>query len=415
MLDNISFLPIISYTVLFFLIIYIYLELSNSIFSVFKIFCMSLIMAIIFYLYPFLNINDSILFQFLSKYLFLIIILLILNKNNIYQIIYYSTTINTLYFIIYVSIFYLGSFNISALFLNLELIDQIAIFGTIIIYLMFYNIKLIKFTITASKYDMYLTSVNLLSSMVIPCFFSINPNPATWSSYYFLMLIITYSIIVLCMFFLNKLTNITKKTIIDETLSRYKTAINVFTENINKEKQEARKLRHDIKKHLIIIKELLASNHLNEAINYLDKIQLSTSHNLNDYTGNIILDAYLSHIIINNQKINFKINAINFNNLDNNNLDFIILITNVIDNAVENISSPYYIQAFFRLEENMVTLKITNSTLNNPINTGFKSNKNTDNHGLGITIITDIVAKYNGNIIYSYENNLFTVYIELKI
>lgn len=247
MLDNISFLPIISYTVLFFLIIYIYLELSNSIFSVFKIFCMSLIMAIIFYLYPFLNINDSILFQFLSKYLFLIIILLILNKNNIYQIIYYSTTINTLYFIIYVSIFYLGSFNISALFLNLELIDQIAIFGTIIIYLMLYNIKLIKFIITASKYDMYLTLVNLLSSMVIPCFFSINPNPATWSSYYFLMLIITYSIIVLCMFFLNKLTNIAKKTIINETLSRYKTAINIFTENINKEKQEARKLRHDIK------------------------------------------------------------------------------------------------------------------------------------------------------------------------
>lgn len=153
---------------------------------------------------------------------------------------------------------------------------------------------------------------------------------------------------------------------------------------------------------------------MNEAINYLDKIQLSTSHNLNNYTGNIILDVYLNHIINNNQKINFKINAINFNNLDNN-LDFIILITNIIDNAVENISSPYYIQAFFRLEENMITLKITNSTLNNPINTGFKSNKNTDNHGLGMTIITDIVAKYNGNVIYSYENNLFTVYIELKI
>lgn len=217
------------------------------------------------------------------------------------------------------------------------------------------------------------------------------------------------------MFFLNKLINIAKKIIINETLSRYKTAINIFTENINNEKQEARKLRHDIKKHLIIIKELLASNHLDEAIDYLDKIQLSASHNLNDYTGNIILDAYLSHIINNNQKINFKINSINFNNLDNNNLDFIILITNVIDNAVDNISSPYYIQAFFKLKENMLTLKITNSTLNNPINTGFKSNKNTDSHGLGMTIITDIVTKYNGNIIYSYESNLFTVYIELKI
>lgn len=132
---------------------------------------MSLIMATIFYLYPFLNTNSSILVQFLSRYLFLIIILLFLNKNNIYQIIYYSTTINILYFIIYISVFYLGSFHISTLFLNLNFIDQIAIFGTIIIFLMLYNIKLIKFTITANKYDMYLTLVNLLSSMVIPCFF----------------------------------------------------------------------------------------------------------------------------------------------------------------------------------------------------------------------------------------------------
>lgn len=63
----------------------------------------------------------------------------------------------------------------------------------------------------------------------------------------------------------------------------------------------------------------------------------------------------------------------------------------------------------------MLILKITNSTSNNPIDTGFKSNKDPDRHGLGMSIITDIVAKYNGNIIYSYENNLFTVYIELQI
>lgn len=347
MLNNIQYLfPLISYFVLFFLIIYIYQELSNLRYSIFKTCFITIIMTIIYYLYLFLNINNSILMQFLFKYLFLIIILLILNKNNIYQIIYYSTTINTLYFIIYVSIFYLSFSNLNILFLNLAFIDQIAIFGAIITYLMLYNTKLIKFTITSSKYDIYLTLVNFLSALVIPCFFSINSNIATWSSAYFFMLIITYALIILCIFFLNKLIKIVKKDLINETLFKYKTAINIFTENINYEKQEAKKLRHDIKKHLIIIKELLASNHLNEAINYLDKITLTPTHNINEYTGNIILDAYLSHVINNQQIIKFKIISNHFSDLDNN-LDFIILITNLIDNAVENIGPPYCIQAFF--------------------------------------------------------------------
>lgn len=406
---------IISYTVLYFLIIYIYSQLSNYNLSINKNIIVSLISGIVLYLQLILEINSNILIQFLFRFLFLIVILMILNKNNIFQIIYYSTTINALYLIIYISIFYLSTIKIEGLFFNLIFIDYLAVFGTVIIYLILCHLKLIKFKMTTNKYGGYLIIINFLSSLIIPCLFLINENPATWSFFYFFMLFVIFVIIILCMYFLNKLIDMEKKLIINESYSRYKTMINIFSKNINHEKKEARKLRHDSKKHFILIKELLISNQLDEAINYLDKIHISGFKNMNSYTNNIVLDAYLNYVIDNNQNINFEIKSLNLNNFDNDNLDYIILITNIIDNAIENISIPYNLKAFFKFEEEKIILKVINNTLINPINTGFKSNKKENGHGLGMMIITDIVNKYNGDIIYSYEDKVFSVYVELDI
>lgn len=177
------------------------------------------------------------------------------------------------------------------------------------------------------------------------------------------------------------------------------------------------KYMHDYKNQLNCIQGLLEKGQVKESLNYIGELTGGIRKNT-DYVDT-------NHVIVNvilNQKYQYALEngitmVINVNDLSRlvmRKEDLVILLSNLLDNAIEackNIAADKIIQLKMVIEEESLILSVRNP-MNMPIKVEGKrilsSKKDRQNHGIGLLNIENVVRKNHGTSSIKCEDGYFS-------
>ena len=185
-----------------------------------------------------------------------------------------------------------------------------------------------------------------------------------------------------------------------------------------------RGFKHDLKNHLITVKNLIMLDKKDEVLEYIDKI-FNVGKLKNDYinTGNVVIDSILNFKLqqLNDLDLKFDYNILVPNNLDIEDFDLVIILSNILDNAIEANLKDLPIEKFINLKikfnKGRLLINLSNSFdgilkyKNNKIITK-KLNKDGMN-GIGLKNIKKVANKYNGLVNINTYKNIFEIDIIL--
>ena len=175
--------------------------------------------------------------------------------------------------------------------------------------------------------------------------------------------------------------------------------------------EKVNKLRHDIKNHFILIKEM---SHNQEVIHYieqmfpeLEKIRIEDK----EISGHLYIDAIIHTRQLMYDNVQVIGEFTNIKDLKLNELDLSLLLFNLLDNAFQASHEVNgYVKIEMKYDDCHLILRIENNCKGK---TDFKSRK--INHGYGLKIVRDIVEKYDGTIDFISQENIVIVKVGLNI
>ena len=226
----------------------------------------------------------------------------------------------------------------------------------------------------------------------------------TYSIYIILLLVFLLAFLII--FERNFCSNKEKKNMeLQEISNKYVLKALQQYKNSN---EEYRVLNHDIKNHLIAIDDLLSSNQIDEAKEYISSLIGTYQKNkIGFFTGDDLIDGLLTmkYETAKQYDIKFEIAANLANIVDISSIDKCTIFGNALDNAIEANASKdidnKFIQIKSRKASNLVIITISNSFDGNihQVDKKFLSTKNNPTmHGIGISNIEKAVNKYGGEI-----------------
>ena len=185
--------------------------------------------------------------------------------------------------------------------------------------------------------------------------------------------------------------------------------------SLKKEQEKIDKFRHDMKNHLICIKNLAKTE---ESEKYIEKINFEINQNTVDFnTGSPILDIifYEKSLICIDKKIEYQFDV------DYSKCEFIDVIdtcsifSNLLDNAIEACDKITQGKRFISIKGNKINnffvIKCENSKINDILYEGKNiatDKENKDLHGIGLKSIRDSFEKYDGVINIEISDEKFT-------
>lgn len=189
-----------------------------------------------------------------------------------------------------------------------------------------------------------------------------------------------------------------------------KTSISIDQKN----REELEKIRHDIKNQLFYVSALLQQDKKEEALDYIDQYvknqEVLFSFSCSNNVVNSIINLELSKAKMYNVKLNLKIVVPPVLPFEDN--DIVSLLTNMIDNALENYDGEK--------EDEGISVCILKQNdyirffVSNPIdlakydkNNLLKTRKDEKRHGYGTKIIKNIADKYKGFADFNIEGDRF--------
>lgn len=245
---------------------------------------------------------------------------------------------------------------------------------------------------------------------------------------------ITFSIIIIvCMIFIALITKISNK-IVDNKFDNQKKSFleyyeKMYTDYHNKTEKnlmEIRKIKHDFNNSMQVVKSLINNNNLKDASSLVTQLEESYNNDSQIYCNNPILNVILQNAneYCLSNGIEFHTDCFIPEKLSINAVDICNISNNMLQNAFEaisninsnDVSKNIYFSAW--QDNNMIFIKTINSK-GNSIKLKDKkiltSKIDTQNHGLGLDIIEHIAIAYDGNVIIDYDQNSFTVLVQLNI
>ncbi len=180
--------------------------------------------------------------------------------------------------------------------------------------------------------------------------------------------------------------------------------------------ESVRRLKHDMKNHMMVIASYLNKNEYEEAKQYTSTIldKLNSVHTYVE-TGN----SLLNHIL--NEKFNLargkgisvkaEIENISFSRMES--IDFSAMLSNILDNAIEACEDECaQIQVQIAMKRSYDTILVKNKIKESVLEKNpslCTTKKVEDSHGIGISQIIKIVEKYDGFFDFYEENGWFCV------
>lgn len=172
---------------------------------------------------------------------------------------------------------------------------------------------------------------------------------------------------------------------------------------------------HDVDKHVTSIEKLYACGENSDATEYVKEIKNMLKPLIPvKYTGNPILDILLTDkaTISKEKGITFSVK------MDNIKLDFLEAIDattifgNLIDNAIEaaeKVTGEKYISINISPYQEMILIKIENTSLPLKWKNGLPVSDKGKSHGIGLLNVKRSIEKYDGDMTFHQQDNIVTV------
>lgn len=184
--------------------------------------------------------------------------------------------------------------------------------------------------------------------------------------------------------------------------------------------------RHDIRNHIIAVSGLVKAGQNEEASLYWDKLIGDNNRNDDILTGRSALDTILNFKVEEAKQygISLSINIAIPVEMNIDDFDLIIIISNLIQNAIEAVkvlpTGEQIITLTIRYDRNRLIIKSTNKSdkplMLNKEGEIQSTKEKSSNHGLGISKIKKIVAKYGGDASFAVnDERIFNAFIVLLI
>ena len=185
-------------------------------------------------------------------------------------------------------------------------------------------------------------------------------------------------------------------------------------DNIQKEQIEIRQIKHDYKNELLILGELMKKKEYEKIESYIAK----QTNEINDFkskniSGNLYVDAILNQKINQYKDIEFDMDIKISKTLKIDNRDMVSLLSNIIDNACEELNriGEHILKLEMYESKQILTIIETNKCRKD---NNLVTDKKGKEHGYGLRIIKGIVDKYEGEI-ETTINDHFTIKINMII
>ena len=185
--------------------------------------------------------------------------------------------------------------------------------------------------------------------------------------------------------------------------------------------EELRRIRHDIKNHLLYVRGIIERNETEKAEEYIEKMEEELGSNEKYMvTGNRTVDYVLASKLSENRDITLVCTGV-FPKVEViDELDLAVLFGNLLDNAIEAVTKEEDKLIEIRLSiyndycNILFSNHISESVLKN--NPSLSTTKGTDiEHGFGLKSVRAIVERYSGIFEAYEENSKFNVQISLPI
>lgn len=176
-----------------------------------------------------------------------------------------------------------------------------------------------------------------------------------------------------------------------------------YYEDINETDTKIRRIKHDMKNHLIAIEELNKLGDQKKTEEYIQTLRQQITESDTIYrTGNDIADAILNDKVktARKQGIEIKVEG-DLNGLQIDPVDTCTILANLLDNAIEASAKLFgtnankTIELEFQKSQNFIIITQKNNTINTQTD---KTTKQDPNHGFGISNIKDAVRRNDGEI-----------------
>ncbi len=193
-----------------------------------------------------------------------------------------------------------------------------------------------------------------------------------------------------------------------------------YFDNLMKNDEEMRKLRHDMRAHITALRELAASNpNDSRMLEYLTEMEEKTNATRTKrYTSNKAVDAVINELThqMDEIGIEFKFDGMLRTREDIKDFDLCTIFYNTLQNAIEGCEKVEGAKKLISVKVKNIGDKLGISVVNDTIlkklpDSGVLYTTKSDkvNHGLGTKNVKEVVNKYEGIYDNSIENGRFVV------
>lgn len=188
-------------------------------------------------------------------------------------------------------------------------------------------------------------------------------------------------------------------------------SVEQYRKQYQQDEEQMRKLKHDMKNHFLIIKNLKDSKEVQEYADYVYSQLENIDLKQDKISGNAYIDAIMHSKILEYPDITIH-SCFRIHELKIDMIDLCPLIFNLLDNACYAANQEHgFVDIQMSYMKPHLSLIIQNTSQKDP---NFTSQKGLG-HGYGMKIVNDIVEKYNGSIEYNIIENQVTVKVILII
>ena len=190
-------------------------------------------------------------------------------------------------------------------------------------------------------------------------------------------------------------------------------SLSKYVEEAKARYDRTKSFRHDIRNHIGVVKNLLQSGKLEEAVNYIEDMEdMAEEMSFPCSTNNPVVDILVGNKlgIAKNMGIDVDCSLLLPYPCSLRDIDICIVLSNALDNAIQACKSldagiEKYINVSGRIQGNLLMIEIDNSFKDKG---GFRK-------GTGLSNIKNVAGKYGGAMSIDIKENVFVLHVLLII
>ena len=188
-------------------------------------------------------------------------------------------------------------------------------------------------------------------------------------------------------------------------------SLNQYVEEAKTRYDETKSFRHDIRNHIAVMKNLLQSGKLAEAVSYMEDMDdMAEKMSFPCSTNNPVVDILVGNKlgIAKSMGIDADCSLLLPYPCDIKDIDTCIVLSNALDNAIQAVKSldagiEKYIRVFGRIQGDFLMIEVENSF----------HGKDTFKKGTGLSNVKKVAEKYGGAMSIETQENKFVLHVLL--